>query len=128
MKYYINKILEQPFEDVEKRLVELLKDEGFHVSIEMDMQEKFRQTLGVDFRRYKILGTCNPAFAHKAILAEDKIGTMLPCNIIIQELANGEVEVASIDPVASMLAVDNRPLKEEAEVIKSELQRVIDAL
>ncbi len=128
MKYYINKSIQGDFESVEKSVRELLKSEGFGILTEIDVKEKFKEKLDVDFRRYKILGACNPPFAHKALLVEDKIGTMLPCNVILQELENDTVEVAAIDPLASMMAIENTDLKTIAETIREKLSKVIQAV
>lgn len=111
MNYYMNTKLHTSFEQAVQIVTEALKVEGFGVLTEINIHEKLKEKLDVNFRRYKILGACNPAYAYKALLEEDKIGTMLPCNIIIQELANNEIEVAAVDPVASMSAIENPNLK-----------------
>jgi uncharacterized protein (DUF302 family) len=105
-----------------------LKAEGFGIISEIDVQKTLREKIGVAFRKYMILGACNPALAHKALQLEDKIGTMLPCNVVVQELEDGVVEVAAIDPVASMLAVDNASLKRAAAEVAQQLKRAIDNL
>jgi uncharacterized protein (DUF302 family) len=128
MKYYINKKIHSSFEQTVLLVTEALKVEGFGVLTEINIHEKLKEKLGVDFRKYKILGACNPAYAYKALQEEDKIGTMLPCNVIIQELANNEVEVAAVDPVASMLAIENPNLKNIAGEIQKKLKTVIDKL
>ncbi len=128
MKYYISKKLNTSFEQAVIKVKELLMTEGFGVLSEIDLHEKLKEKLNVDFRKYKILGACNPSYAYKAILFEDKIGTMLPCNVIVQELGADETEVAAIDPVASMMAIDNKDLAEIAGEIKEKLIRVIAAL
>ena len=112
MKYYINKTLSIGFESAVEKVTEALKKEGFGVLTQIDIQEKLKEKLDVDFRKYKILGACNPPNAYKALQHEDKIGLMLPCNVIVQELENNEIEVAAVDPVASMMAVENPILPE----------------
>ena len=128
MKYYISKIIKTSFENAEKQTIEALKKEGFGVLTEIDIQEKLKEKLNVDFRKYKILGACNPPFAYKALQLEDKIGIMLPCNVIVQELGKNEIEVAAVDPVASMMAVENSNLAGIAKEIKEKLERVIASL
>lgn len=128
MKYYIEKTTDYAFDEAVEKVTEELKKEGFGVLSEIDIHEKLKEKLDVDFRKYKILGACNPPKAFQALQFEDKIGTMLPCNVIVQELDNGKVEVAAVNPVASMLAVDNRDLTEVANEIEEKLQRVIHAL
>tara|TARA_R110002050_G_scaffold85091_1_gene181583 strand:+ start:42806 stop:43192 length:387 start_codon:yes stop_codon:yes gene_type:complete len=128
MKYYIEKTTEYGFDEAVKKVTEELKKEGFGVLSEIDIHKKLKEKLDVDFRKYKILGACNPPKAFQALQFEDKIGTMLPCNVIVQELDNGKVEVAAVNPVASMLAVDNRALTEVANEIEEKLQRVILSL
>ena len=110
------------------RVTEELKKEGFGVLTEIDVKATLKKKLDVDFRNYRILGACNPPFAHQALLAEDKIGTMLPCNVIVQELAPGTVEVAAIDPIASMSAVENPGLAEIGMQVRAKLQKVVDSL
>ena len=106
-------------------LVEELKKEGFGVLTDIDVQATLKKKLDVNFRKYRILGACNPPFAYKALQAENKIGTMLPCNVIVQELDDGKTEVAAVDPVASMQAVENEKLGEIANEIRSRLEKVI---
>ena len=125
MNYYFSKKLKTSFENAEKKVVEELKKEGFGVLTEIDVKEKLKEKIDVDFRKYKILGVCNPSYAHKALLAEDKIGTMLPCNVIIQETDDNMIEVAAINPIASMMAVENESLGPLAEEIKVKLENVI---
>src|SRR4030042_5200695 len=105
MKYYFSKSINASFDEAIKRVTEILKAEGFGVISEILMHEKLKEKLGVDFKNYIILGACNPSFAYKALQIEDKIGTMLPCNVIIQKLSAGNIEVAIVDPVASMQAI-----------------------
>lgn len=128
MSYYLSKILETPFESAVEKVTEALKKEGFGVLTEIDMQATMKKKLDVDIRKYRILGACNPSLAYQAIQAEDKIGLMLPCNVIVQEVAGGGTEVAAIDPVASMQAVNNPKLGEVGEQVRDKLQRVIDSL
>ena len=128
MAYYINKSVAGEFDTIIEQVVELLKGEGFGVLTEIDVDQVLKNKIGADFRKYKILGACNPHFAHKALLSEDKIGTMLPCNVIVQDLGNGEVEVAAVDPVASMAAVGNQALLTMAEEVRSKLSHVIKQL
>jgi uncharacterized protein (DUF302 family) len=128
MKYYIEKTTNYAFDEAVEKVTEELKKEGFGVLSEIDIHEKLKEKLDVDFRKYKILGACNPPKAFEALQYENKIGTMLPCNVIVQELDDGKVEVAAVNPVASMLAVDNRDLTEVANVIEEKLQRVIHSL
>ena len=128
MKYYFNKTLNEDFDKVIEKVTEELKNEGFGILTEIDVKETLKKTLDVDFKKYKILGACNPPYAHKALEAEDKIGTMLPCNVIVQEIEEGTVEVAAVNPMASMQAVENEQLKEVAEEITNRLEHVIDKL
>ncbi len=129
MTYYIARTLDGvSFEEAVNRVTEALKAEGFGVLTEIDVKATLRKKLDVDFRPYLILGACNPSLAHRALSAEDKIGTMLPCNVIVQEPKPGSIEVAAIDPVASMMAVDNPALKPLAETVREKLKAVIDAL
>jgi uncharacterized protein (DUF302 family) len=109
-------------------VTESLKKEGFGVLTEIDVKDTLKRKLDVDFRRYKILGACNPSFAYRALQAEDKIGTMLPCNVIVQELADGTVEVSAVDPVASMLAIKNPELGGIAEKVREKLKNVVASL
>jgi uncharacterized protein (DUF302 family) len=128
MSYYFSKTLDLPFDEAISRLVDELKKEGFGVLTEIDVKATLKKKLGADFRNYRILGTCNPPFAYEALKAEDKIGTMLPCNVIVQETAGGAVEVAAIDPIASMQAVDNPALGGVAQEVQAKLKRVVDNL
>jgi uncharacterized protein (DUF302 family) len=126
MAYYIAKTVELSFEDALQRVVQELKSEGFGVLTEIDVKATLEKKLGVQFRDYKILGACNPPLAHRALQAERMIGTMLPCNVIVQDAGQGRTEVAAVDPAASMQAVDNPQLAELAGEVRSKLQRVID--
>ena len=126
--YYFSKELDLPFDEVLALVTEQLKSEGFGVLTEIDVKATLKKKLGADFRNYRILGTCNPPFAHKALLAEDKIGVMLPCNVIVQETGAGAVEVAAVDPIASMAAIENPELAEIALEVQARLKRVVDNL
>jgi uncharacterized protein (DUF302 family) len=126
MKYYFEKTTDYAFEEAVEKVTEELKKEGFGVLTEIDVQATLKKKLDVDFRKYRILGACNPPFAHEALKAENKIGAMLPCNVIVQELDNGKTEVAAVDPVASMKAVDNDKLGEIAGEIRAKLEKVIE--
>ncbi len=128
MSYYFSRKVEGDFDEVERRTRDALKEEGFGVLTEIDVKETLKKKLDVDFHRYKILGSCNPPFAYKALLEEDKIGTMLPCNVILQEIEEGEVEVAAIDPIASMQAIQNPSLGEVANQVREKLRRVVENL
>jgi len=128
MKYYISKKIDATFEQAIDEVKEALGIEGFGVLSEINIHEKLKEKLDVDFRRYTILGACNPAYAYKALQNEDKIGTMLPCNVVIQELKKNEIEVAAIDPIASMMAIENPKLAKIAGEIKVKLERVIESL
>jgi uncharacterized protein (DUF302 family) len=128
MKYYIEKTTDYAFDEAVEKVTEELKKEGFGVLSEIDIRKKLKEKLDVDFRKYKILGACNPPKAYEALKAENKIGTMLPCNVIVQELDDGKTEVAAVDPVASMQAVENEELKPIAEEIKGKLAKVISKL
>lgn len=128
MSYYFSKKIKGNFEEVLERVLSSLKQDGFGVLTEIDVQQTLKRKLGVDFRRYLILGACNPPFAYQALQAEDKIGTMLPCNIIIQELDEGAIEVAAIDPIASMQAVDNPSLYPVATQVRDMLRQVVERI
>ena len=126
MQYYFNKIVQMTFEETIGKVTEELKKEGFGVLTEIDVKAALKKKIDVDFRKYRILGACNPSFAYKALLAEDKIGTMLPCNVVVQEREDGKVEVAAVDPIASMQSVQNESLGEIAEEVQSKLKKVIE--
>jgi uncharacterized protein (DUF302 family) len=128
MSYYFSKTVALPFEDAIARVTEALKQEGFGVLTEIDVKATLKKKLDVEFRNYRILGACNPPFAYQALLAEDKIGTMLPCNVIVQEHGPGEVEIAAVDPVASMAAVENAELGPVAAEVRARLRRVVESL
>lgn len=128
MTYYLSRRLETSFDEAVERVTDALKDEGFGVLTDIDVKATMKKKLDLDFRNYRILGACNPPFAHKALEIEDKIGTMLPCNVIVQDLGEGQVEVAAIDPLASMQAVENPGLKEIAAAVRDKLARVVENL
>ena len=128
MKYYITKKIDATFEQAIDEVKEALAIQGFGVLSEINIHEKLKEKLDVDFRRYTILGACNPVYAYKALQNEDKIGTMLPCNVVIQELSKNEIEVSAIDPIASMMAIENPKLAQIAAEIKTKLERVIESL
>jgi uncharacterized protein (DUF302 family) len=125
MAYYYNKTVRAEFDEVVSRIKQALKDEGFGILTEIDVKDTLKKKLDVEFRNYRILGACNPPFAYKALQAEDKIGTMLPCNVVVQETAGGGVELAAINPVASMQAIGNPDLREIAETIGQKLKKII---
>lgn len=127
MSYYFSKTVNLPFDEAIAKVTEELKKEGFGILTEIDVKETLKKKLDVDFRPYKILGACNPPFAYKALQAEEKIGTMLPCNVIVQQKEDG-VEIAAVDPVASMQAGDNPSLADIAQTIQSKLKNVIEAV
>ena len=126
MSYYFNKVVNMAFDEAIDKVTEELKKEGFGVLTEIDVKKALKKKLDVDFRKYRILGACNPQYAYKALQAEDKIGTMLPCNVIVQETEDGKVEIAAIDPVASMQSVQNDSLGEIATIIRAKLKQVIE--
>jgi uncharacterized protein (DUF302 family) len=128
MSYYFSKNVNGIFEDVRERAIASLKEEGFGILTEIEVKETLKKKLDVDFHRYKILGACNPPFAYKALQIDNRIGTMLPCNVIVQEVGDGEVEVAAIEPVASMQAVDNPRLSEVAGQVQKKLENVVRRL
>ena len=128
MTYYFSKSLPVAFDEAVQKTVESLKQAGFGIVTEIDVKRILKEKIGVDFRAYRILGACNPKLAYEALQLEDKIGTMLPCNVVVQEMAPGQTEVAAIDPVASMEAVDNDDLKQAAMRVQALLKQVIDTL
>jgi uncharacterized protein (DUF302 family) len=128
MKYYFSKTLKGNFNDAVEKVIDTLKTEQFGVLTEIDIKDTLKKKLDVNFNNYKILGACNPPYAHQALLAENKIGTMLPCNLIVQELESGDIEVSAVNPMASMQAVQNEDLKGIAEEITEKLKSVIDKL
>lgn len=128
MSYYYNKTVSGEFDQVIEKVTTELKNEGFGVLTEIDFSGTIKKKLAKDLPAYRILGACNPGFAYKAYEAEDKIGTMLPCNVIVQDVGNGNIEVSAVNPVASMMGVENDGLGEVANEVKAKLERVIDAL
>ena len=128
MEYYFSKPISLSFDEAINRVTEVLKSEGFGVISEIRMHEKLKEKLGVDYKKYTILGACNPAYAYKALQVEDKIGTMLPCNIVVQELSENHIEVAAVNPIASMMAVQNPALIGIAKEVSDKLQVVISRL
>lgn len=126
--YFFSKVLNKDFDDAKALVTERLKSEGFGVLTEIDVQSTLKNKLDVDFKRYTILGACNPQFAHKALLAEDNIGTMLPCNVLVKDAGEGKTEVVAVNPIASMQAVGNADLKDIAETVKSLLSKIIEGL
>lgn len=128
MSYYYTKITDYGFDEAIEKVTEELQKEGFGVLTEIDVTATFKKKINVDFRPYRILGACNPHFAHQAIQAEEKIGTMLPCNVIVQQLDNGKVEVSAVNPMASMMAVKNDALGNIATQVSNKLENVIKQL
>ena len=129
MSYYFNKVVKNTgFDEAVEKVTEELKKEGFGVLTEINVSETLKKRIDVDFKKYKILGACNPHFAYKALSSEDKIGVFLPCNVVVEENENGEVEVSAVDPVASMISVKNENLGGLASVVRQKLIRVIDSL
>jgi uncharacterized protein (DUF302 family) len=128
MKYYFSKILRMSFDAAVERVKEGLKKEGFGVLTEIDVRATLKAKLGVDFEKYVILGACSPRHAYEALTKENKIGTMLPCNVIVREVREGEVEAAAIDPIASMQAVENPALVGVAQAVQQKLRSVVESL
>ena len=128
MSFYIAKTVHMPFDAAVDKVTAALKEEGFGVLTDIDVRDTLKTRLGVEWRPYRILGACNPPLAHRALQAEGKIGTMLPCNVIIQELGQGEVEVAAVDPAASMERIGNANLTELARTVRGKLQAVLARL
>jgi uncharacterized protein (DUF302 family) len=128
MSYHISTIFEGTFDEAIQKTTEELKKEGFGVLTEIDVKDTLKKKLDVDFKKYRILGACNPNMAHKALTTEDKIGTMLPCNVIVEEHDDGTVEISAVDPLASMQVVENDDLKSIANQVKEMLTKVIHSL
>ena len=128
MSYYFSKKISVSFEAATSHVIEELKKEGFGILTEINVTDTLKKKLNVDFQKYTILGACNPPFAYRALQAEPKIGTMLPCNVIVQELADGMVEVSAVDPLASMQSIQNVELQVIAEEIQLKLKKVIEQL
>lgn len=128
MIYYFSRTIEGGFDEVVGRTREALKQEGFGIITEIDVQATLKSKIDVDFRPYLILGACNPAMAHEALQIEDKVGTMLPCNVVVQEGPEGQIEVAVIDPVASMRSIGNPALSEKAAEVAAKLRAALDRM
>ena len=128
VNYYMATKLPISFAEALERTEEVLKQEGFGIISRIDIQEALKTKIDVDFRPYTILGACNPKLAYEALKIEDKVGTMLPCNVVVQELGPRQTEVAAIDPVASMQAIENAELTEAAREVRTNLARVIETL
>ena len=128
MDYYFSKTIETGFDAALEKITQALKNEKFGVLTEIDIKATLKKKLDVDFKKYTILGSCNPSSAHKALQAEDKIGTMLPCNVIVQEIEHEKIEVAAVNPLASMQAVKNKALDEIATEIAEKLKKALESL
>ncbi len=128
MSYHFSKTVDLPFEEAIDKTTEVLKEHGFGVLTEIDIKATLKKKLDVDFRNYRILGACNPPQAYNALQAEEHIGLMLPCNVIVHERKDGEVEVSAVDPVASMQAIENDELDQVAGKVRDMLKKVIEAL
>jgi len=128
MNYYINKTIRADFDEAVTLVKEALAEKGFGVLSEIDIQEKMKEKLNKEFRRYLILGACHPPYAYKALEFEDKIGTILPCNVILQEVEENQVEVAAVDPVASMGTIPNKGLVKIAEEVRDLMEDIIESL
>ena len=128
MDYYFSKTVSTSYDEAIRRTTEALQSEGFGVISEIKMHDKLKEKLNVDFKKYTILGACNPPFAYKALQAEDKIGAMLPCNVLVIEQAPGTIEIVAVNPIASMMAIENPVLGEVAQLVTDRLQRVIASL
>ena len=128
MSYYFAKTLTLDFEDAVQRTTEALKSEGFGIITEIDVKDTLKKKISVDFRSYRILGACNPTLAYEALQLDDKVGTMLPCNVVVQDMGGGKMEIAAIDPVASMQAIENPKLKDAAHKVQAKLRNVIEGL
>jgi uncharacterized protein (DUF302 family) len=128
MSYYFSKTIRSSFEEAILLATEALKNEGFGVLTTINIHEKLKEKIGVDFQKYTILGACSPAHAYKALQAENKIGTMLPCNVIVQDIGGGNIEIAAVNPIESMKAIENQQLGSVALEVTEKLKRVIDSL
>jgi uncharacterized protein (DUF302 family) len=126
MSYYFSRIVDDSFDKAIERITNALQERKFGILTEIDVRETLKKKLDIDFRNYKILGACNPPFAHKALESEDKVGTMLPCNVIVQETADGKTEIAAINPVESMKAIENDELKKIAEEVREMLKEALE--
>jgi uncharacterized protein (DUF302 family) len=128
MTYHISKLVSGDFDETVERTMEVLQENGFGVLTTIDVQATLKAKINADFRPYVILGACNPGLAHKALLAESRIGTMLPCNVIVQQHDDGTVEVSAVDPMASMQAIENEALGAIASQVRETLQKVVDTV
>ena len=128
MEFYFSTILDCGFEEAESKVLSALKDKGFGLISEIDMQQKLKEKLGADIQKYKILGMCNPGFAYKALQVEEKIGTMLPCNVLVIDKGNGKTEIAAVNPLASMMAIENPALGGLATEVTDILEGIITGL
>ena len=128
MSYYLSKMLGASFDEAVTRTTEALKSEGFGILTDIDVSATLKKKINVEFPSYRILGACNPTMAYEALKLENKVGTMLPCNVVVRDAGNGEIEVAAIDPVASMQAIENLALKEAAARVRAKLEKVITNL
>lgn len=126
MSYYFSTIVKGDFDGIIEKVAEELMNEGFGVLTDIDVRETLKKKIDVEFHKYRILGACNPSFAYRALQAEDKVGTMLPCNVIVHEIADNEIEIAAVDPMASMEAIKNPKLEEIAGDVRQKLRRVIE--
>ncbi len=128
MKYYFSKVLNMSFDEAIKKVTSELKKQEFGVLTEINLQEKFKEKLNVEFKKYTILGACNPALAHQALEVEDQLGLLLPCNVVVQEKGVGHVEVSIIDPVAAMQMIDNKEIRQFANLVQKKIESVIESL
>jgi len=129
MSYYFNKILKsKKFNEAIEQVTAELKKEGFGVLTEINIKKTLKNKINVDFKNYVILGACNPHFAYKALMSEDKIGVLLPCNVIVEEHENGEIEVSAVDPIASMGTVENENLRDLSSEVQQKLMKVINSM
>ncbi len=128
MSYYFSTTMKIPFDEAVEKVTEELKKEGFGVLTDIDVKATLKKKLDVDYKNYRILGACNPPFAYQALQAEDKIGIMLPCNVVVQETNDGEIEVSAVDPIASMQAIENAELGDVANQVQEKLKKVIECL
>ncbi|MBN1549987.1 DUF302 domain-containing protein [bacterium] len=123
--YYISKTVSVPFDRAIERLIEALAEHGFGILSDIDVTAKMKEKLNIDFHNYRILGACNPKLAYSALQQEDKIGVMLPCNVIVQELGPNDTEIAAVDPIASMSSVKNPKLLDIAKTVKKLLEETV---
>ena len=128
MSYYLGRVLPIAFDEAVTRTKNALMKEGFGILTDIDVRKTLKKKIGADFPDYRILGACNPALAYEALKLESKVGTMLPCNVVVRDAGNGQTEVAAIDPVASMQAIDNPELKQAAQGVREKLERVVARL